>query len=60
MLFLKENDFLTKAEYESFTKKASFSSKADVPIRLTRYYKIKEKYYPPNSDKSEKTAEVRN
>jgi hypothetical protein len=60
MLFLKENDFLTKVEYESFTKKASFSSKADVPIRLTRYYKIKEKYYPPNSDKSEKTAEVRN
>jgi hypothetical protein len=53
MLFLKENNFLNKVEYEDFTKKASFSSKADSPVRLTRYYKIKEKYYPPNSDLSE-------
>ena len=53
MLFLKDNDFLNKREYEDFTKKGSFSSKADSAVRLTRYYKIKEKYYPSDSDKSE-------
>jgi hypothetical protein len=59
MLFLKENNFLNQKEYEDFTEKASFSKKANNAIRLTRYYKIKDKYFPPNSEKSEKTSEVR-
>jgi hypothetical protein len=59
MTFLKENNFLTQKEYEDFTEKASFSKKANNAIRLTRYYKIKDKYFPPNSEKSEKTSEVR-
>ena len=53
MLFLKENNFINKIEYEVFTKRASFSSKADSPPRLTRYYNIKDKYYPDDSDISE-------
>lgn len=46
MNFLKDNNFITQKEYEDFIKKESFSKKADSPIRLTRYYDIKEKYFP--------------
>lgn len=46
MTFLKDNNFLTQKEYEDFTKKESFSNKVNSAIRLTRYYDIKEKYYP--------------
>ncbi len=60
MLFLKENNFLTQKEYEDFTEKASFSKKTDTATRLTRYYKIKDKFYPDDSDISEKTSELRN
>jgi hypothetical protein len=46
MTFLKDNNFITQKEFEDFTKKESFSKKTDNATRLTRYYGIKEKYYP--------------
>lgn len=59
MLFLKEYDFINQKEYDSFIDKASFSTRTNTATRLTRYFLIKDKHYPPITDKSVKKPEVR-
>lgn len=50
MDWLFENKYISNAVYDNFKEKNSFSSKAERGMRVTRYYSIKEKYFPVNSD----------
>lgn len=50
MDWLFEKKYINENQYSDFKIKASFSTKADRGMRATRYYKLKEKYFPEVSD----------
>jgi hypothetical protein len=50
MEWLFKEKHITQSVYEVFIDKASFSTKADKGNRSTRYYVIKNRYFPTDSD----------
>jgi hypothetical protein len=50
MDWLLENKFISEMVYDDFKVKNTFTTKADRGMRPTRYYKIKERYFPILSD----------
>jgi hypothetical protein len=53
MDWLFDNEYITNSVYDNFKDKASFSSKADTGNRSTRYYFIKDRHFPTDSEISE-------
>ncbi|SCY25589.1 hypothetical protein [Flavobacterium caeni] len=50
MEWLRVEKFISISTYEDFDIKASFSTKADRGMRPTRYYTIKNRHFPSDSD----------
>tara|TARA_R110002124_G_scaffold200960_2_gene367530 strand:- start:3970 stop:4680 length:711 start_codon:yes stop_codon:yes gene_type:complete len=50
MNWLFENKYITKSIYDDFIVEKSFSTKYDRGMRQTRYYTIKERHFPIDSD----------
>jgi hypothetical protein len=50
MKWLLENKFIKEKVYDDFFDKETFSSKADKGMRPTRYYSIKNRYFPIVTD----------